>query len=755
MKTTTKKVMALAIFSSTLLFSGCQKDLYDPEYVASKNGLITGVPSTFNWSTISSVNLTVNVDDQFLGQYNYVVEVFDQNPIIVSNAKLLTKGLAKQGQAFVATFTIPQALKTVYIRQTAPDGLKVVRSYDLSGSTLVCDFRATKTKSVATKSVVKKSSIADTTYPTPSNAIEINSTSSKKYNIEAGKSYVIKKGAVYDGDISFSWDDTKKFLYVEGEWKISSDIQLGNGTIVILQNEGKITFSKNAKLSIQGSSDSPGSLWIMQGGTLNPSKTANVNIYETNYGSCNNLGAMYVNDITLDSNTTLNNTGTIVATGTLGANNQESTITNDGKFTVETITFSSQPIINNNCYFKVNKTASLAGATCNLGGNSYLGTTTMKCGTGTTFNMSASSILEATESASFGSKDKIIGIGSDYAVAKFKKLTAGSGGLNISGNLEFECSDYTQNTDNDKYCTIVAPAQTVEYGSPTVAIASDPNGCTGPGSTPKVDPPKDTKYPLDVNLGTTYTYAMEDLWPNYGDYDMNDIVLAITPKYTLNSAAYVKSMTMDVDLKAVGATKSLAAAIQLDNVAKENVTGITYSVQSTDGSVFEVGSNMVEVDQAKAVIPLFDDAHGFLRSSGITNTIKSGSSVPNKTVTITITFADNTVTSANISDIQNALNFFIVTDKKKTTRTEIHLRGFKATDHVNKSLFGTGVDNSSKKSYSSIDNLVWGMVIPTDFNYPTENTNIQNAYPNFRSWAISDGQNNQDWYITPASGLTY
>ena len=136
--------------------------------------------------------------------------------------------------------------------------------------------------------------------------------------------------------------------------------------------------------------------------------------------------------------------------------------------------------------------------------------------------MSAYSILEATESAYFSSVDKIVGTGtgSNYAIAKLKKVTTGWDGITFSGNVEFESSDYPQNTQYNKYCTITTPAQTVEYGLPTVTIASDPDGCTGPGSTPITEPKTDTNYPLTVNLGTTYTYAMEDLWPNYGDYDM-------------------------------------------------------------------------------------------------------------------------------------------------------------------------------------------------------------------------------------------
>ncbi len=748
-------MMALAAITSAVLLTGCQKDLYDPNYVDSKDAPISGIPSDFNWSTISSVNLTVNVDDQYLGQYNYVVEVFDQNPIIDNNAKLLTKGLAKQGQAFVTTFTIPQALKTVYIRQTAPNGLKIVRSYDLSGSTLVCDFRATATKSVATKSVAIKSSIAGTTFTTPSDAIEINSSTANPYTLTSGNSYVIKSGQKYTGFISNSGITGVK-LYIEGEY----NIQITNdkkqkwekGLEVIIQNGGKITFNNATTLNLVGDA----SLWIMQGGTFNPTQTAGVDIYQSNDGSVNNQGTINARNISLPSGSILNNTGITTTTGTLTVNNSSCIINNDGKLTIQNLDCDAAPTINNNCYFKINGDADFAGATCNLGSNSYLGAKTMKCGTATTFNMSAYSILEATESAYFGYQDIITCNESNYAVAKFKKITAGWGGLNISGNVEFECSDYP---DANK-CKITSPAQAVEYGSPTVSIPADPNGCTGPGSTPKIEDKTDTTYPLTVNLGTTYTYAMEDLWPEYGDYDMNDIVVAIKPEYTLSSAEYVQSMKFTTTLKAIGASKSLAAAIQLDYVSDENVADVTYSVKSTDGSVFTVGSNKTESfntsENAKAVIPLFDNAHQFLGSAGLTNTVKSGTTAPEKSVTVTVTFITNKVKPADISNIATALNFFIVTDKQKTNRTEVHLRGFNATSHANTSLFGTGVDNSKTGlSYESNGNLVWGMVIPVNFKYPLESTSILTAYPEFKPWAQSGGKENQTWYDTPKTGTTF
>ena len=43
-------------------------------------------------------------------------------------------------------------------------------------------------------------------------------------------------------------------------------------------------------------------------------------------------------------------------------------------------------------------------------------------------------------------------------------------------------------------------------------------------------------------------------------------------------------------------------------------------------------------------------------------------------------------------------------------------------------------------------NLPWAIEIPGDFKYPTEWTDISDAYPQFYDWAVSGGTVNEDWY---------
>ena len=109
------RVLSLTVLTSTLLFSSCVKDLYDPEVIAEKNP-DAEIPVGFKFTTTKSVNLTVNVDDQYNGANFYMVEVYNQNPLSVnSNMKLLTAGVAKGSTPFVEDIVVSQS-DSVFIR---------------------------------------------------------------------------------------------------------------------------------------------------------------------------------------------------------------------------------------------------------------------------------------------------------------------------------------------------------------------------------------------------------------------------------------------------------------------------------------------------------------------------------------------------------------------------------------------------------------------------------------------------------------
>lgn len=105
-------------------------------------------------------------------------------------------------------------------------------------------------------------------------------------------------------------------------------------------------------------------------------------------------------------------------------------------------------------------------------------------------------------------------------------------------------------------------------------------------------------------------------------------------------------------------------------------------------------------------------------------------------------------------------NFFIVSDPKPDAeiRTEIHLSGYQPTDKMNTFLFGKRNDNSIHASYyTSPGNLIWGLLVPSQFDYSAEFKSITEAYPEFTRWCTSGGLEASDWYTLPTElpGVLY
>lgn len=757
MKAINTKISALLLIVAILFFTGgCKEDYYDPYYKAPS--IFTGVPDGFDWSTVSSVNLTVNVNDEYNGQYNYLIEVFQENPVFGGDSTLLAKGSAKKGQAFTTEVTFPQATSVLYVRQTAPNGLQIVQERSIDSKDLTVDFAGT----TSTKSAVKRYAVV-ASEPSPQgdrNAATTIDLSTNSTTLTAGKSYVIT-GGTYGGKLVYNGSDTQTTtLFVEGEWNIpSGQSSFQNGLEIVVLNGGKISFKGNS-YDIQAYNGV--NIFIMQGGIFNSDKKGSTIAFSDNAGNLYNFGELYTDQISINGGTFYNNSRTANVSLISGAGKIE----NHGLLTAGTITSTYGLTIDNYCYTNVSGTITSNGSTFILRGSSNLSCLNLVAN-GTTFNMEPFAIFNVSGQATFGSWGSIFngtGTGSDFALARMKKVVCnGYPAVTYSGNLELECSTHTKNVLYSSFYVINNPAHIVAYDNPTVSVPA--GDCTGTGSTPQTTQPANPNYPIEVTSGTMYTYAIEDLWPAYGDYDMNDVVVETQTTYLMDYNNKVTGMTINATLVAVGAEKKIAAAIQLDRVLASSITSMNVTSDASGnrltGDVFTLNSAGLETGQTYAVIPLFDEAHRFLLDKQILNTYtlntyNDGTSrtkyIEPKNMQIKINFKSNTVNPIDISIKYR--NFFIVTNAQKTDRMEIHLAGYAPTQRATTALFGGGPTNIPSNNdlslngtyYLGTDNLVWGLMIPGTFYYPNEYVSILKAYPKFADWATSGGTSNQDWY---------
>lgn len=763
----------LLLLSLCFFVSCSDKDLYDESNNVAESAELFGdsvnISDSFDWATSKTVTLSVTVDDQYNGLYDYRVEVYDANPLFDSDASLLSAGVAKSGQNFESSVEVLSGVSVLYVKQTDPTGKVRVSSVTLSGATTESLSFATSstTKSTALKSVaslLKSTTETTTAEPSvPSDATEI--TGSGSYTITANssarKNYVITGN--FTGTISFNggWGQGIS-LYVEGAWSNSgASISLGSGDHLYVLSGGRVTvgsvttnntasvynygtlsatglnftnsttLENDGTLKVSGSSTFSSSVTLLNTGTATFSSSFNI----TNTFTFNNSGTVTFADATF-SNGSFVNTGT-ASFSTLTSTTGSTTIQNDGTLSATTGILTNATLIAN-CHTTLG-TLTTNGAAVYVAGGALLDITTLSSG-GTYYYLASSAILDVSSSAYFSSqRNYMIGSGTSLALAKMTKVTADWQGITYSGYLEIECSDHVSNGLYSTYYILQSPAAFVASGETSVEIAATDCNDGGNNVTTTTTPTSQTV--TDVALGT-YSYAFEDQWPKYGDYDMNDFVSDITLTRTQNSDNLTTKLVIATEIRALGASTRLGAAIQLDGIEASSVKSVTYSNTDIVGTNFPLTSAGIESGQTYAVVPICDDAHKAfgLSSPLIVNTSSLTLDPVYQTITIVFATPQSLLTNAD-------LNLFIVTaGYASSKRTEIHLNERAATDKVNSSLFSSANLKSESDPYRSHENLVWGICVPGSFDYPSEGVLITKKYPDFEKWAESDGTEYTTWY---------
>ena len=520
--------LSVVLIGGNLLLTGCEVDYYqEPEPTEGSGSSIfeegVTVPEGFNWSTIKTGELSVKVDDRYNGQYFYQVEVYDANPIIYRDAGLLAKGVAKKGQDWVGSLSLPTALETVYVRQVSPVGQGVVKVATLSENGIKVDFTpATPSGTKMASSGVSQGSIPmstrsgddgpSTVYTTPAiNGATVLGLSGEKnvsFDHTSAPTYVIPAGETFKGTLTFNWKNST--LYVEGTWENtgSSNIAL-NGWTVIVQNGGKFinhaankTFTVNdvSQLIVAagGKFGETGTPMKLDQGNSNNSKIINSGMIVTsgltkirylyNRGdfnlngkteqidnSCNivNKGDFIVNNGTGNANAAVlqgnfQNDGTVRVLGTLHSGSNNFVLTNTGFFEVHTLglaptaTSASQGTIHNTGQFVVTNDMFLQ-LTFNIGTGALLEVKNLTM-LNSSINLKHEAMLVVTEKltiARSGSKKLITGPANGDALARINEVSF----IDVDGQIgrSFELGGELE-VECSNYTVLPSPGDPEEEG---------------------------------------------------------------------------------------------------------------------------------------------------------------------------------------------------------------------------------------------------------------------------------------------------
>lgn len=216
--------------------------------------------------------------------------------------------------------------------------------------------------------------------------------------------------------------------------------------------------------------------------------------------------------------------------------------------------------------------------------------------------------------------------------------------------------------------------------------------------------PNDPRY-----VGTNYneyTIAFEDLYPNKGDADFNDLVVK------LNIEEYVNGK--DEVVKIVLKSKVLASGAGYSNVFGINIKGVRYMLLENPKGDLGNQWNARKTDK-------FVDANFHEKVIEFEQPVKRSELAP------------------------MPYDPFIVCNK--VAGREVHLP-FVQTDYKDKVL--------------DSDGFPWAILVPENWEWPYETVKIYLAYPKFKEWYESKGELNKDWYLFPekanvfprTSGLT-
>ena len=245
-------------------------------------------------------------------------------------------------------------------------------------------------------------------------------------------------------------------------------------------------------------------------------------------------------------------------------------------------------------------------------------------------------------------------------------------------------------------------------------------------------------YPSSTTYGT---FAFEDKWPDYGDYDFNDLVVDYRFKHYLNADNQIVEMESEFKVRAAGAGYRNGFGFATNLLPSEVQSNTGYSI---NGSSISLSSNGTESGQDNAVFIVTDNVHALFNTNGFINTEEDKPQQDPQTITLNTVF-NSPKTYAQLGNAP--YNPFMIVGQERGR--EVHLPGYAPTNLVNTEYFGTLDDNTDLENgiyYRSKTDLPWAIHLPESFDYPQEKVDIRDVHLRFKDWAQSFGFSYMDWY---------
>jgi LruC domain-containing protein len=716
------------------------------------------VPQTFEWHTVTHVNLSVGISDTRFQNKLHILAIYLADPAVPIGKvdgldqfpKAIAKGSATLLNPYNTSFDVPATVTEAFIVKTAPNGTSFTQRIKLNaamisislGTSATNDFKlpgalsATTANTKVTSVINSKSTfntVATITDVEPGCGTTVTNSKSAAsllsiiptvlcFNSSTDVSLAVT--ALSGGTLKLNAPG--KTITISSYSHTSLDLYISAGTTVVFPST--VTIASSEKLVNNGTLKTSGTTTnlIINGTFLNNGTTAlSADLNEASGAAIVNTSIMSMQDAVVNGS-----------------------LSNNKTFTASTLTVSSGAVFDNLCY------TNISGAVT-INSNSYLKNSSLMLAKNT-FIYGGAAVYE-TDGAMFQTDVFSLNAGFVYGtgdVSLFKVVTSVTDA--VVANSGFFLG-------NIQYCglkNIDASRTHFTYGAVQACglyIPKDDCNTLGSGTAPApIKPDTDgdgvideqDDYPNDKtkafdNTSVNYqnggsTIAFEDSWPSQGDYDLNDVVLTYKHLVVTNAANIVVHVEGQWNLIATGGDYLNGAGIQFP-LPKGNITNFSAS----NGLPIETGHDSL-------VVTLFANSRALQTTW---NTINGQAVSPSKSFTFSFDVTSGpTIALMGVS----SFNPFIWNNSTGFGRGyETHLFGENPTKLAAVSLFGTKADNSKVGAYyGTLARLPWGIEIPiADFKYPLEYKPISVAYLKFNSWATSGGTLDKDWYSN--TGATY
>lgn len=583
-------------------FSSCVKDVdgsssgINEEQKAKENAeLQLGfmIPDGQTWDMASQVTANVSVN---LGlDQEYTVGIYDKNPLYDSSAKFFALETVKEGEALSTSFSLPTSLDQVYVVTYDSKNRSVVNTVDVENGQIVAniggsgvaaknravedasvypdyvrtlnnylnptldDINAILSQSNQTKWMVEQNKMSLGTaptldamkaYPAITDDIIANETSNKNHNL-SDKSWFYDPAdfpAHGDGKHYRVAADTevKEVFHINGTQYVINDAVIYVEGILHLNgntlNGPTLVVAPGGKIILDGKTDmsNAGRIVVMEGGSLVTPEGKSADLFVNNGAACYNAGTINIKGELNVNGSDFYNRG-MVTVDVL--NNQSGgKITNFGKVLAKNNSGAANAhncTIINGCYMHFTEDAGIG--TLTLLDNSRLDVDGIAYIPGGVYSGQGAVLYDKSEinTGSLylnGSKfTGPTGTGT-YAIVKTERMSVNQGGdLDAAGNVYFDFDIMNGLYDHEWKRSDNA---TIDNGYTPLSIIKNKASIhwTSESSSSLIIPKGDCTG-MGYNPGggggkiygdpAVYTYAFEDQTLNT-DYDMNDVVLKVS-----------------------------------------------------------------------------------------------------------------------------------------------------------------------------------------------------------------------------------